>query len=250
MRLAGDSGHERQSIDEESLLPLFRTFRRTNDVRLRDRLFLSTLEIVKTEAGRFLLHVPPVVERGDLEAAAAAGLLQAVERFDPESGVPFRYFASLRVRGAILDELRRMDLLGRDTRKRVEAIRAAEARLKNKGLKASDEAIAEEAGLSYEEYADAEMAFHASRLVQVTEEDDGAAVPVPWEGPLPADQVQNEELVGKAMENLSEREKALVTLHYYEGLTLREISRAMGLSEGRVSQIHSEMLRRLKRLLD
>lgn len=229
---------------------LIRRYRAGGGIALRDRVFLENLEIVRNEVGRFLLHVPPAVERGDLEAAAAAGLLQALERYDPDSGVPFRFFAARRVRGAILDELRRMDLLGRDTRHRIEAIRQAERRLRNSGADPTAEEIARAAGISYDEYVDAELALHASQLARITPPaDDMPLAPIPSEAPPPHQAVENQELVNRALQLLSEREKVLVALHYYEGLTLREIARLMRLSEGRVSQIHADMLSRLRRKL-
>jgi len=220
---------------------------------VRDRIFLEHLQLIKQEVGGMLLHVPSSVEKGDLESAAAQGLLRAVELFDPNKGVPFEAYALQRIHGAILDELRRMDLLGRDTRQRLIKIREAEKQLRDKGKAPTTEDIVRITGLSTEEYYNVERAYHASRLGKILPEDsdENAAPPVAVsEIEDPADKVEKLDLIQKILDELSEREKLLVTLHYYEDMTLREISRVMGLSEGRISQIHAEMVSRLRRSLE
>ncbi|HHN47123.1 MAG TPA: sigma-70 family RNA polymerase sigma factor [Planctomycetes bacterium] len=238
--------------EESALDGLWAEYARTRSSELRDRLFLHNLELIHQEVGRMLVHVPSSVEKGDLESAAAAGLLGAVERYEPSTGVPFAAFALKRIRGAIVDELRKMDLLGRDTRQRLVRIRRVEQELKAKGVEPEGEEIARLAGISHEEYLNVERAYHASRLGRMGPEEsdeDGLPAAAALEDETPAEQAEKADLVNKVLEELSRREQLLVTLHYYEGLTLREISRVMGLSEGRISQMHAEMVARLRRRL-
>ncbi|MBN1807550.1 MAG: sigma-70 family RNA polymerase sigma factor [Planctomycetes bacterium] len=219
---------------------------------LRDRIFLGNIDLIKQEAGRMLLHVPPSVERCDLESAGASGLLGAVERYDPGFGVPFRAYAVKRIHGAMVDELRTLDLLGRDTRQRLAKIREAENELASRGMEPTAEEIARMTGLSVEEYHNVERAYHASRLGRILPEgvEENAVQPAAGgSGEDPADEAEKRDMVKKVMEDLSQREQLLVTLHYYEDMTLREISRVMGVSEGRVSQIHTELVARLRRRL-
>jgi RNA polymerase sigma factor for flagellar operon FliA len=241
------------AMDDKAAVKLWAEYAKTRASELRDRIFLDNLELIHQEVGRMLLHVPPTVEKGDLESAAASGLLGAVERYKPGTGVPFGAFALKRIHGAILDELRRMDLLGRDTRHRLGEIRQAEKSLREKGIEPTTEEITKITGLSTEEYYNVERAYHASRLGRLApEESEEESVPqvAQPETETPAEEVEKADLVKKVLDELSQREQLLVTLHYYEGLTLREISRVMGVSEGRVSQIHTEMVTRLRRRLE
>ena len=240
-------------MGEKASAKLWTEYAKNRATELRDRIFLDNLQLIHQEVGRMLLHVPPTVEKGDLESAAAAGLLSAVERYKPGTGVPFAAFAIRRIHGAIIDELRRMDLLGRDTRHRLGEIRQAEKTLREKGVEPTTEEITKLTGLSTEEYYNVERAYHASRLGRLEpEQADDETAPQVTQPDIntPAEEVEKADLVRKVLDELSQREQLLVTLHYYEGLTLREISRVMGVSEGRVSQIHAEMVSRLRRRLE
>jgi RNA polymerase sigma factor for flagellar operon FliA len=240
-------------VDDKEERALWEEYSKTRSPQLRDRIFLANLELIHQEVGRMLLHVPASVEKGDLESAAAGGLLSAVEHYRPATNVPFAAFALKRIRGAIMDELRRMDLLGRDTRHRLTQIRQAEEELRARGIEPTTEEIVRLTGLSTEEYLNVERAYHASRLGRLTpEEGDESNEPAIAEPQVqtPAEEVEKTDLVHRVLSELSEREQMLVTLHYYEGLTLREISRVMGLTEGRISQIHTEMVARLRRKLE
>lgn len=131
-------------------------------------------------------------------------------------------------------------------------IRHVEERLRAKGIEPTTEQIVRLTGLSTEEYLNVERAYHASRLGRLTPEEGGESNAPAIAAPqvqTPAEEVEKTDLVHRVLDELSEREQLLVTLHYYEGLTLREISRVMGVTEGRISQIHTEMVTRLRRKL-
>lgn len=213
------------------------------------------LPIVKITVGRIAMNLPPHIDYEDLYSAGCLGLLSAVERYNPQSGAKFQSYAITRVRGAVIDELRQYDILGRIVRDRVSRIHDAEDALLGRSADCTAEEIATEAGISLDEYHDALRGERASHMVSLSEPvEDGqhtlgeilAARPDFSDGLA---HLEEGEILEKVEEILTEKEKLLVVLYYHEELTLKEIGEIMEVSESRVSQLHAEMIARVRRQL-
>jgi RNA polymerase sigma factor for flagellar operon FliA len=247
----------------EDTQSLWRQFRLNNDDKgLRDRLILTYAPLVKYVAGRLGSGLPAHVDEGDLVSYGLLGLIGAIERYDPDRDVKFETYAIARVRGSIIDELRAMDWVPRSVRARARDIERAIADLE-RGLHRAptDEEISERLGVSTEELEGSLTDISRSSIAALDElwtvnsaggggdqlalidtiEDTGATDP---QGSLSRTEVK--EAIGEAMARLPEREKLVVTLYYYEELTLREIGEVLGVTESRVSQLHSKAILRLK----
>jgi RNA polymerase sigma factor for flagellar operon FliA len=244
----------------EDTQEIWREYRRTNDKKVRDRLILTYAPLVKYVAGRLGSGLPAHVDVGDLVSYGLLGLIGAIERFDPERDIKFETYAISRIKGSIIDELRAMDWVPRSVRARARDIERAIAELESKlGRAPSDEEIATKVGLTQDELADSLTEISRSSIAALDElwtvgssggdtvalidtiEDETAA------GPQDAlSQTEMREAIGEAIARLPEREKLVVTLYYYEELTLREIGEVLGVTESRVSQLHTKAVLRLK----
>lgn len=230
---------------------------RAGDRQAYEELVEAHLPLVKITIGRMAMHLPSFIDYEELYSTGCIGLLNAVERYDPGREAKFTTYAITRIRGAVLDDLRAHDLLGRVTRDRVTRIRAAEESLRFRGQALTAEDVAHEAGLSIAEYLDAMRGDRVTRLVSLSEpvaDGDGnqtLADVLEGKGLLPMGHiaVEDEEILESVEEILSEREKLLVVLYYHDELTLKEIGEILGVSESRVSQMNSEMLDRIRRNL-
>jgi RNA polymerase sigma factor FliA len=215
----------------------------------RDRLIAEHVEVARRIAERVGRRVPEWVGRDDLVSAAMIGLAEAADRYDAERGEPFVGFAEKRIRGAVLDELRRGDVLSR--RQRVQARKVGETirALANKlGRDPEDEEIAAELGVSMEEYrSELEELTHVGCVeLDVTTVDAGTHQS---SHPDPATAAERALLGGrlrKALGTLSERDATLMSLYYNEDLSYAEIGKLLGITESRVCQLHSKALARLR----
>ncbi len=221
----------------------------------RDRLILDHVPLLKHIAGRMALDLPGGIERDDLYGWGMVGLVNAADSFEPGRGLKFSTYAYSKIRGAILDELRRSDFLPRGRRERVRELDRVVAELAHRtGVAPSPEEIARELGVSLEEVDEillaAKSAGHASldedvseslfaRLSDPDSEDPQGSVE--WE--------ETKDLLVRAIAGLNEQEKTVITLYYAEELRLREIADVLGVTESRVSQIHTRALYRLNREL-
>jgi len=200
----------------------------------REALAERHLSLAKVCAGRLAIHLPSWVRPQDLFA--------------------FEGFAQIRIRGAMLDELRSLDLLPRAARERAERLRAVEREMTDGGGEPTVDAVCEKAGVSVDEYLDVERALRTSRMLslEAVTDDEGhtaRSLVADRSGEPPGASMERSELVEWAKSQLSERERQIVILYYEKELTLKEIGRVLGLTEGRVSQIHTELLGRLRRKL-
>ena len=243
----------------DDLQSLWLDFRRTKDKALRDRLILTYAPLVKYVAGRIGSGLPAHVDEGDLVSYGLLGLIGAIERFDPERDIKFETYAMARIKGAIIDELRALDWVPRSVRSRAREIERAigelEARL---GTAPTDEQIAAKIGISVDELEESLTDIARSSIAALDElwsvsgEGDQISLMDTIEdesGPRPEaalDQTEMREALADAIARLPEREKLVVTLYYYEELTLREIGEVLGVTESRVSQLHTKAILRLK----
>jgi len=238
---------------------LWRAYKRTGDRALRDRLILTYAPLVKYVAGRLGSGLPAHVEEGDLVSYGLLGLIGAIERFDPERDIKFETYAIARIKGSIIDELRSMDWVPRSVRARARDIERSIAQLEAKlGRAPNDEEISSHLGITEEEFQDSLLEISRSSIAALDELWSGAGGGDPValidtiedpEAPEPQQamaQTELREALGEAIARLPEREKLVVTLYYYEELTLREIGEVLGVTESRVSQLHTKAILRLK----
>ena len=238
---------------------LWREYRRTNDEKLRDRLILTYAPLVKYVAGRLGSGLPAHVEEGDLVSYGLLGLIGAIERYDPDRDVKFETYALSRIKGSIIDELRALDWVPRSVRARARDIERAVAELEARlGRAPTDDEIAGKLGVTEDELEDSLTEISRSSIAALDElwtvsagGDQIALIDTieDTQGPEPQSALQQTELreaMADAIARLPEREKLVVTLYYYEELTLREIGEVLGVTESRVSQLHTKAILRLK----
>ncbi len=244
----------------EDTKTLWLDFRKTKDQGIRDRLILTYAPLVKYVAGRLGSGLPSHVDEEDLVSYGLLGLIGAIERYDPERDVKFETYAISRIKGAIIDELRAMDWVPRSVRARARDIERAIAELEKKNMRApTDEEIANKLGVTQEELENSLTEIGRTSIAALDElwtissaSGDQVALIDTIEdtaGPEPQSalaQTELREALGEAISRLPEREKLVVTLYYYEELTLREIGEVLGVTESRVSQLHTKAILRLR----
>jgi RNA polymerase sigma factor FliA len=244
---------------ERDTQALWQEFRRTNDRSLRDRLILTYAPLVKFVAGRLGASLPSHVDEQDLVSYGLLGLISAIERYDPDREIKFETYAIVRIKGAIIDELRSLDWVPRSVRSRAREIERAIVELERTLMRApTDEEIAAKVGISSDELDRSLFEISRSSMAALDElwtpqgggdqvalidtiEDAGGADPE-----FSLEQTELNEALAEAIARLPEREKLVVTLYYYEELTLREIGEVLGVTESRVSQLHTKAVLRLK----
>jgi RNA polymerase sigma factor for flagellar operon FliA len=243
----------------EDTQALWLEYRRTKEKALRDRLILTYAPLVKYVAGRLGSGLPAHVDEGDLVSYGLLGLIGAIERYDPGRDIKFETYAIARIKGAIIDELRALDWVPRSVRSRAREIERAIADLEARlGTAPTDEQIAEKIGISVDELEESLTDIARSSIAALDElwsvsgEGDQVSLMDTIEdesGPRPEaalDETEMREALADAIARLPEREKLVVTLYYYEELTLREIGEVLGVTESRVSQLHTKAILRLK----
>ncbi|SEG92684.1 RNA polymerase, sigma 28 subunit, SigD/FliA/WhiG [Actinacidiphila yanglinensis] len=243
-----------------SLDALWRTYKSTGDARLREQLILHYSPLVKYVAGRVSVGLPANVEQADFVSSGVFGLIDAIEKFDPDRAIKFETYAITRIRGAMIDELRALDWIPRSVRQKARAVERAYATLEAKLRRTpSEPEVAAEMGVGLEELHGVFSALSLANVVALEEllhvgaesgdrlslvdtlEDTGADNPSEV-----AEDRELRRLLARAVNTLPEREKTVVTLYYYEGLTLAEIGQVLGVTESRVSQIHTKSVLQLR----
>ena len=238
---------------------LWHEYRATRDRGVRDRLILTYAPLVKFVAGRLGSSLPSHVDEQDLVSYGLLGLIGAIERFDPDREIKFETFAILRIKGAIIDELRSLDWVPRSVRSRAREIERAIVELERTQMRApTDEEIAAKLGISGEELERNLSEISRSSMAALDElwtpqggGDQVALIDTIEDDTLPnpefsLEQTELNETLAEAIARMPEREKLVVTLYYYEELTLREIGEVLGVTESRVSQLHTKAVLRLK----
>ncbi|GIW78409.1 MAG: RNA polymerase sigma factor [Gemmatales bacterium] len=224
-----------------------RTYQRCADKNQRDELITSHLWLVRHIVRRLAMHLPGGVDLENLESAGVLGLLEATNKYDPTMGTKFKTYAYTRIRGAILDELRRNSPLPQHMMEQVAKVNAAYKKLQSGTV--TLEALAEETGLSVDEVADCLSAMRLTKMLSWESENHSWENSVLSTKDLPDDVAEEKErldLLREGIEALNERERLAVTLYYLEDLRLKEIGELLGLSESRVSRVLSTALFRLR----
>ncbi len=239
---------------------IWEEYKRTADPRLRDRLILTYAPLVKYVAGRLGTGLPAHVEEGDLVSYGLLGLMNAIERFDPGRDTKFETYAISRIKGSIIDELRSLDWVPRSVRSRAREIERAIVELEHRLHRPpTDEEIAKHLDITPEEFQDSLTQISRSSVAALDElwtisSSGGDTVSLidtlqdPNADDPSAEMTRTEvrESLANAIGKLPEREKTVITLYYYEELTLREIGDVLGVTESRVSQLHTKAILRLK----
>ena len=240
-------------------LATWERFKKTEDTEMRTKLLTDYLPLVKNVAGRMAAGFPKSVELNDLINTGVIGLIEAFNNFDPGRGVKFETFAVPRIRGAILDELRALDWVPRSTRAKARNIDRALMKLENElGRGPSENELAKRLSISVHELFSARKDVSVSTLLSLDElicrEDDNRQVPriETVQNKTSIDVLKDMEktelrvFVIETISSLTEQERLVVSLYYYEELTLKEIGDIMLISESRVSQIHTRAVMRLR----
>jgi RNA polymerase sigma factor FliA len=247
------------------LKDLWRRYKSSGDTHARERLVVAYSPLVKYVAGRMASGLPAHVEEADLISYGLVGLISAIERFDLDREIKFETYAITRIKGSIIDELRSLDWVPRSVRARAREIERANQKLEHQLQRApSDEEMAAELSMTVEEFQEALLQISNSTVAALDElwsvsDSSGDQVSLldtltDESAPDPAavmDQTDLKDRVADAIARLPEREKLVVALYYYENLTLREIGEVLGVTESRVSQLHTKAVLRLRsRLAD
>lgn len=242
-------------VSKEKLWEMYQT-KRTPE--LREQIILEYAPLVKVVAGRLSMYLGYNVEYDDLVSYGIFGLIDAIDKFDMDKEVKFETYASLRIRGAILDQIRKMDWIPRTVRQKQKKIDEAVKRVEMQtGKTALDEEVARELGLSSEELMEWQSQLKITNVVSLNEFIEQGSEPVMDARHnshfiQPEEQVQETELREKlqeAMEHLTEKEKKVILLYYYEDLTLKEISKVLEVSESRISQLHTKALSKMQKTM-
>ena len=241
-----------KAVDKQKL---WETYRKSPTPEMREQIILEYAPLVKVVAGRLSMYLGYNVEYEDLVSYGIFGLIDAIDKFDMQKDVKFETCASLRIRGAILDQIRKMDWIPRTVRQKQkkidEAIRNIEMRT---GKNATDEQVAGELGLEQEELTEWQSRLKITNVISLNEFLEQGQEPVMdargnSHFSQPEDVVSESELkqvLEEALEVLTEKEKKVILLYYYEDLTLKEISKVLEVSESRVSQLHTKALLKMR----
>lgn len=226
---------------------------------IREQIIIEYVPLVKLVAGRLAIYLGSNVEYDDLVGYGIFGLIDAIDKFDYGKGIKFETYASLRIRGSILDQIRKMDWIPRSVRKKQKAIDAAIMKLEAEhGNDYTDEDVARELGITDDEYISWQGQTNISNISSLDDFlDQGNDVHTSsnsvYKKSEPENVIEEKELkraLQEALATLTEKERSVVLLYYFEELTLKEISMTMEVSESRVSQLHSKALKKLKSRMD
>ncbi len=244
-------------MDEAGKRKLLEEYASTKTPEIREKIILEYAPLVKVVAGRLSMYLGYNVEYDDLVSYGIFGLIDAIDKFDCMKEVKFETYASLRIRGAILDQIRKMDWIPRTIRQKQKKIDSVIKEIElTTGHTATEEEIAKGLGISEDEYVEWQSQMKVTGLVSLNEYmEQGSDVSQDYSRHTtsryisPEENIEKEELskvLGEALELLTEKERKVITLYYYEELTLKEISSILEVSESRISQLHTRALQKMK----
>jgi RNA polymerase sigma factor for flagellar operon FliA len=247
------------SVEGKTEEDLWQEYRKTHDPKIRENFIKQYAPLVKYVAGKVAVGMPHNVEFDDLVGFGVFGLLDAIEKFEPDKNVKFKTYAVTRIRGAIFDELRSIDWVPRSVRQKTreveDAIGTLEAQL---GRTATDQEIASSMGMNEGEYLKTLMKISGTSILSLSDvwfsgdENDKVSIGDSIESPSslnPDVIVEKDEIrrvIIEAISELPDKEKKILVLYYYEDLTLKEIGQVLEVTESRVSQLHTKAILRLR----
>lgn len=251
---------EQATKEHSEIIELWREYKKTKSLELRDKLILHYSPLVKYVAGRIYVRVPSNVDQGDLVSCGIFGLIDAIEKFDLSKNIKFETYGIARIKGAIIDELRNMDWIPRSVRHKAKELERAYTELETR-LKRSptDEEVCKKLGINKDKLYETIKLIGNTAVVAL---DDTFTVGKDMDGRVGLiDIIEDEkslepsatfemgemkDLLAQAIDRLPEREKTVIALYYYEGLTLKEIGEVLNVTESRVSQMHTKAILQLK----
>jgi RNA polymerase sigma factor for flagellar operon FliA len=244
---------------DAALADLWSRYAESRDTELRDRLILHYAPLVKYVAGRVGSGLPAHVEQADLISYGTFGLIDAITRYEPTREVKFESYAMSRIRGAIIDELRSTDWIPRSVRMKARQFERAVAQLESTLQRSpTDEEVAEAMDMDVEEIRKFLGQLSLVNVVALDEllvDEDGGSAPrlvdtlqdsTALDPQAMAEHGEARQLLARAVEQLPDREKVVVSLYYFEGLTLAEIGRVLGVTESRICQLHTKAVLHLR----
>jgi RNA polymerase sigma factor FliA len=236
------------------------SYKKTGDEKAREQLVLAYSPLVKFVAGRMSSGLPAHIEESDLISYGLLGLIGAIERFDPQREIKFETFAVSRIKGSIIDELRSLDWVPRSVRAKAREIESTQTKLEHElGRVPSDREVADALEMSIDDFQESLLQISNSTVVALDElwtvsdsSGDQISLLDTMKDPNAVDPARElgvselKDRLANAISRLPEREKLVIALYYYENLTLREIGEVLGVTESRVSQLHTKAVLRLK----
>ena len=237
-------------MDEKARLELWEEYYKTKNVEMRQQLITEYAGLVKVVAGRLGMYLGYTVDYDDLVGYGIFGLIDAIDKFEISKGVKFETYASLRIRGSILDQIRKMDWIPRTLRQKQKRLDQVSCDLEAKfGRAATNEELCKELDMSIEELEGLQNQTQIANLVSL---DEYLEAGNKQRFEQPEQVIERQELkriLAEAIDSLKENERKVIALYYFEELTLKEISRILGVSESRVSQLHTKSLKKMKEKL-
>jgi RNA polymerase sigma factor for flagellar operon FliA len=244
-----------QKVEDE----LWQKYRKGRDPDIRETFIKQYSPLIKYVAGKIAIGMPANVEFDDLVGFGVFGLLDAIDKFDPDKNVKFKTYAVTRIRGAIFDELRSMDWVPRSVRQKTREVEDAVGELESRlGRPATDHEIAGALGMGEDEYLKTMMKISGASIISIHEvwysgdENDKASIADSIESPsslnpeIMAERDEIRRVIVEAISELPDNEKKILVLYYFEDLTLKEIGLVLGVTESRVSQLHTKAITRLR----
>jgi RNA polymerase sigma factor for flagellar operon FliA len=246
--------------DQDTVAQAWQEYKMNASATARDSLILNYSPLVKYVAGRVGVGLPANIDQADLVSYGIFGLIDAIDKYEPSRGIKFETYAISRIRGAIIDELRAIDWVPRSVRSKARAVEKAYSALENKLKRPpSDGEIAEEMDITIEELNNIYTQLSSVSLIALDElmsfdgeKGDKLSLVDTLEdtktvGPMEAfESEEMKDILADAINRLPEREKIVVTLYYYEGLTLAQIGEVLGVTESRICQMHTKAVLGLK----
>lgn len=225
----------------------------------REEIIIKFTPLIKYIAHRLAMRLPPHITADDLIGAGVIGLMDAIEKFDPAKKVQFKTYAEIRIKGAMLDELRSLDWVSRSVRQKATKIEKTYQILeKQNGRAVEDEEVAQAMSISLEDYYDLLNEIRGVSVLDIESlrpklseqgEEEFADLPIESRDNQPFHffrQLEIKELLSRAIRELSPNEKMVISLYYYEQLTLKEIGQVMGYTESRICQLHTKAILKLR----
>ncbi len=249
-----------KDLKQVEIMPVWLEFKNDQSADARDKLILHYSPLVKYVAGRVSANLPQNVDSADLVSYGIFGLIDAIEKFDIHREIKFETYAMSRIRGSIIDELRSLDWVPRSVRSRSKELERAYIELENKFKRVpTDEEVAETLNITIKDLHDLISQLSYTSVIALdeawavgTDKDEKVSIIDTVKdnnsnNPSKLFELaETKEILAEAIERLPEREKMVVALYYYENLTLREIGEVLGVTESRVSQMHTKAVIRLK----
>ena len=238
---------------------LWRTYKKTKDLKIREHFVNQYAPLVKYVAGKIAIGMPQNVDFDDLVGYGVFGLLDAIEKFDPEKDIKFKTYAVTRIRGAIFDELRSIDWVPRSVRQKAKELERIIGRLETRlGRSATDDEIAQDLGIEVKELHTLILKISGASILSLSDvwyvgdESDKVSVMESIESPkslnpdIIVERQEIKNIIVQAISELPDKEKKVLILYYYEDLTLKEIGEVLQVTESRISQLHTKAILRLR----